>query len=130
MKKSIIILATVAVLALPVLSAVLPHPALAEESTTVTLYNPLGSNDYDSDIRIILGRVIKGFLSIVGSIALLMFVYGGVLWLTSAGNPEYIKKGKDILVWAVLGLGVIFSAYAITNALINALTTGSAIGTT
>lgn len=125
MKKLVVILATIALFALP---AIVPHQVLAEGSTTVTLYNPLGSNDYDSDVRIILGRVIKGLLSIIGSIALLMFVYGGTLWLTSAGNPEFIKKGKDIIVWSVLGLGIIFSAYAITNALINALTTGSVTG--
>lgn len=125
MKKFLIILATVAVFAVPV---VLPHLSHAAESTTVTLYNPLGTDSDSSDVRVILGRVIKGFLSIVGSIALLMFVYGGVLWLTSAGNSERIKKGKDILVWAVLGLGIIFSAYAITNAIINSLTAGSVTG--
>ncbi|MEK7459305.1 MAG: pilin [Patescibacteria group bacterium] len=125
MKKLFVILATIAFFALP---ALVPHIVHASGSTTVTLYNPLGSSDEDSDIRIILGRVIKGFLSIIGSIALLMFVYGGTLWLTSAGNPEFIKKGKDIIVWSILGLGVIFSAYAITNALLNALTTGSATG--
>ncbi len=125
MKKLFVILATITFFALPALA---PHIVHASGSTTVTLYNPLGSTEADSDIRIILGRVIKGFLSIIGSIALLMFVYGGTLWLTSAGNPEFIKKGKDIIVWSILGLGVIFSAYAITNALLNALTTGSATG--
>lgn len=123
MKKLFIILAIVALFAVPV---ALPHVVGAAE--TVTLYNPLaGESGEGSDVRILIGRVIRGLLSIIGSIALLMFVYGGVLWLTSAGNSEMIKKGKNILVWAVLGLGVIFSAYAVTNALINALTTGSAI---
>ena len=126
MKKLFVILATVAFFALP---AVVPHVVHATGSTTVTLYNPLGNDVEDSDVRVILGRVIKGLLSIIGSIALLMFVYGGTLWLTSAGNPEFIKKGKDIIVWSILGLGIIFSAYAITNALINALTTGSVTGT-
>lgn len=121
MKKLFVILGTIAIFALPVL---VPHLALAEGSTTVTLYNPLG----EDDIRVILGSVIKGLLSIIGSLALLMFVYGGTLWLTSAGNPEFIKKGKEIIIWSVLGLGIIFSAYAITNALINALTAGNVNG--
>ncbi len=88
----------------------------------VTLYNPLG----ETDVRIILGTVIKGFLSIIGSLALVMFIYGGMFWLTSAGNPDRIKKGREIIVWATLGLVVVFAAYAIVSALINALTTGSA----
>ncbi len=89
---------------------------------TVTLYNPLG----EDDIRVIIGRVIKGILSVVGSIAFLMFIYGGTLWLTSAGVPDRVKKGKDILTWATLGLGVIFASYAAVNAILGALTSGDA----
>ena len=99
-------------------------PSLAE-AATVTLYNPLG----ESDIRVIIGRVISGILSIVGSVALLMFIYGGTLWLTSAGMPDRVKKGKDILTWATLGLGVIFASYAAVNAVLNALTRGNVTGT-
>lgn len=129
MKKSLVILGTIALLAVPLVAPFLVHAQdTTSSSTTVTLYNPLGTTSEDSDIRVILGRVIRGLLSVIGSLALLMFVYGGVLWMTSAGNSERVKKGKDIIVWAVLGLGVIFSAYAITNALIQALTTGSVTG--
>lgn len=98
-------------------------PALAQESssTTVTLYNPLG----EEDARVIVGRVIKGVLSVIGSLALLMFMYGGVLWLTSGGNPEMVKKGKEILIWTTLGIVVIFASYAIVNALLFAITTGN-----
>lgn len=132
MKKFFVILGTAILLAAPL---AIPHLAFAQDatattsSTTVTLYNPLGTSNEDSDIRVILGRVIRGLLSIIGSLALLMFVYGGMLWMTSAGNSERIKKGKDIIVWAVLGLGIIFSSYAITNALLQALTTGTVSGT-
>lgn len=101
--------------------------ALAEETTTatVTLYNPLGDV---TDVRVIIGTVIKGMLTIIGSIAFLMFTYGGVLWLTSAGNPEMVKKGKNVLVWTTLGIGMIFASYAITSALLNAITTGDVSG--
>lgn len=94
----------------------------------VSLYNPLGTDAESYDVRYIIGRVIRGILSIIGSIALLMFIYGGVLWMTSNGSPERVKKGRDILVWAVAGLGLIFSSYAIVNAILNALTEGSASG--
>lgn len=43
-------------------------------------------------------------LGIVGGLALLMFVYGGYQMLTSMGNPEGIKKGKDTLTGAFIGL--------------------------
>lgn len=115
---------------LPLLCALVIGLAIAlplSSQAAVELYNPLGSGGYD--IREVLGRVIKGIISIIGSLALLMFVYGGTLWLTSGGNSEMVKKGKDILVWSTLGLVVIFTSYAIVSAVLNALTSGSVTGT-
>lgn len=93
-------------------------PALAQG---VALPNPLGIDSVPS----LIGRVIQGLTGIVGSIALAMFLYGGFLWLTSAGNNEKIKKGKEILIWAVLGLALIFSSYIIVNFVITGITTGA-----
>lgn len=99
-------------------SAIVPSIALADG---VNLTNPLGSSDF----RVILGSVIKAFLGLSGSIALVMVIYGGFLWLTSNGNPEKIDKGRKVLVWAFVGLAVIFSAYTLTSAIISALVVSS-----
>ncbi|MBI5732124.1 MAG: hypothetical protein HY982_02065 [Candidatus Magasanikbacteria bacterium] len=48
-------------------------------------------------------------LKIVGGAALIMFIYGGFVILTAAGG-ERVKKGKDILVAAVIGLVIVFTA--------------------
>lgn len=101
--------------------ALIAAPSLAH-ADSVALVNPLG----ETDVRVLFGRVIAAALSVIGSFALLMFVYGGVLWLTSAGSDKQIKKGKDTITWAVLGLVVIFSAYVLVNALITGITTGNA----
>lgn len=91
-------------------------------SNGLSLKNPLGSN---TDPRDIIGNVIKAILGIVGSLALLSFIYGGFLWVTSAGNEEKIKKGKDIILWSSLGLAIIFLSYAMVNFVIKAITSGS-----
>lgn len=90
----------------------------------VTVINPIGI----TDPRQIIGNIIKAILSVVGSLALLMFVYGGVLWITSFGEAKRIEKGKTIITWAVLGLALIAASYVIVNAVILGLTTGSATG--
>jgi hypothetical protein len=69
------------------------------------------------DFRDVFGNVIKAMLGIIGSIAFAMIIYGGFLYLTSAGAPETITKAKNIVVWAALGLAVIFAAYAIVETL-------------
>lgn len=84
----------------------------------IDIPRPLG----DVSVPELIGRIIKAVLGIVGSIALLMFIYGGFLWLMSGGNEKNITKGKNILVWTSIGLVVIFIAYALVNFVIGSLT--------
>lgn len=91
--------------------------ATPSSPTRVTLPNPLGT----TDVNTLIGRVIKAALSVVGSLALLMFIYGGVLWMTARGNPEGVKKGQSILFWSTAGLLLIFTAYIILRYIFSAL---------
>ncbi len=119
MKKIIISL----VLLITAFSFVIVLPVLAQvegcPSGQCELTNPLG--DIDTPQKLI-GKVINSVLGIVGSLALLMFVYGGLTWMTSSGNQEKVKKGKDIIVWSAIGLAIIFSAYGLTRVLIEGVT--------
>ena len=94
------------------------------QAETVHLINPLG----ETDPRVLIGRLIAGVLSVIGSITLLMFVYAGVLWITAQGDAKKVQRGKDIMVWATLGLAVIAGSYVIVNALVTAFATGSVTG--
>lgn len=82
------------------------------------LSNPLG----ESDPRVIIGNIIKAVLGIIGSIALAVFIYGGFTWMTSAGSSEKVRKGRDMIIWAVLGLAIIFLSYTIIYFVIGAFT--------
>ena len=75
------------------------------------LPNPTGVQDVPS----LIGKIIQGVLGVVGSLALLVFIFGGVTWMTSGGNPEKIKKGQQNIIWAVAGIVVIFTSYAVIN---------------
>ncbi len=82
---------------------------------TVTLTDPLGIGNTASGPQQLIGKIIKGVLGLVGSLALAMFVYGGFTWMLAAGNPTNVEKGKQILIWATIGLIVIFSSYALVQ---------------
>ncbi len=88
--------------------------------TVISLTNPLGSS-IDTPQKL-LGKVINSVLGVVGSLALLMFVFGGLVWMTSAGNQEKVKKGRDIIVWSAIGLVIIFVAYALVRVLLLSIT--------
>lgn len=79
---------------------------------TCKLENPLpGVNSPEA----LIGKVIKAIMGIVGSIALVMFIYGGFVWMMAGGNSQAVDKGKSILMWAAVGLIVIFSSYALVR---------------
>ncbi|PJE76385.1 hypothetical protein COV05_04825 [Candidatus Uhrbacteria bacterium CG10_big_fil_rev_8_21_14_0_10_48_16] len=86
-----------------------------------TLDNPLGT----TNIREVIARIIQSILGVTGSLALLMFIYGGFLFLISAGEAERVKKGKEVMKWAILGLVVIIGAYMIVSTIVTALETGT-----
>jgi hypothetical protein len=50
-------------------------------------------------------------LGIVGTLSLIMFIYGGFIFLISAGSSESISKAKKIIIAAVIGLIIVFSSY-------------------
>ncbi len=94
----------------------------AGKTTAGALENPLagvcGGAEGQKCVQLVIGNVIKAALGIVGSIALLMITYGGFLWLTSMGNANQVEKGKNTLIWATIGLALIFGAYALTSYII------------
>lgn len=94
-----------------------------EDPGVVVLPNPLIDKQTKANLTVqqIIGSAIKVFLGIVGSVALVMFFYGGYLWLISGGSSDRIKKGKETLVWATIGLIVIFSSGILVKTVINAL---------
>jgi len=86
---------------------------------TIELPDPLhGQAD---NIPLLVGSIINYVLGILGVLALVMFICGGLIWMTSEGAPDKIKKGKDTLIWAILGLALIFFSYALLDFILGAL---------
>lgn len=53
-------------------------------------------------------------LSFLGVIFLVLALAAGFIWMTSQGEKAKVKKAKDILKMATLGLIVVFAAFAIS----------------
>ena len=85
-----------------------------EGNCPTTLTNPLSVDTPQA----LIGKIINAVLGIVGSLALLMFVYGGLTWMTSSGSQEKVKKGRDIIVWSAIGLAIIFASYGLVRILL------------
>jgi len=84
---------------------------------------PLGGED----IRVIIAKIIRIFLGLLGIIAVGLMLYAGFTWMTSGGNEEKIASAKKILINATIGLAIIMSSFAITQFILKSLSdvTGS-----
>jgi hypothetical protein len=85
-----------------------------------TLPNPIGGSN--QTIRDVVLRGLQIILGLIDIVALFMFVLGGFELLTSRGNPDMVKKGKETLVWATIGIIVITLSYAILKFVFESLT--------
>lgn len=63
-------------------------------------------------------------LGFLGLIAMIMIIFAGFLYVTSAGNQEQSDKAKKIIMYAALGIFVILISYVLVNALIHEAPTG------
>jgi len=64
-----------------------------------------------SDISVLMSRGINAMLMFMGSIALILVVYAGFMWMTAGGNESRIQKARTILVWTLLGTVAIGASY-------------------
>jgi len=58
-------------------------------------------------------------LVVMGMVAVIMIVVGGVRYTTSNGDSSAIKSAKDTILYAVVGLVVAMMAFAIVNFVID-----------
>jgi hypothetical protein len=97
----------------------IPSGGSTDFGKTVKLSNPLVGNV--TDVNAIIGNIIKAATGVMGALVLLMIVWGGVTWLTAAGNPEKIKSGSNTIMWAILGAVVVLGSYLLLTAVLKAL---------
>lgn len=57
-------------------------------------------------------------LSFLGLIAVIIIIYGGFLYVTAGGKDEQMEKGKKSVMYAIIGIIVVLSSYAVVNTLI------------
>ena len=101
-------------------------PALAlDTGLSYGTYTGLGTRDLREGVMMIV-QYLLGFL---GIIAIIVILYGGFVWLTSAGSEEKVGQAKKFIPAGIIGLIIIFISYAIAAFVITQLieATGASI---
>lgn len=119
------------VLVLPVLAAWPPITIIPAECTASCTPGqecaPIAKCGLNGILQTII-NIAQLIFALTGSAALLMFAYGGVMFILAAGNQERVSKAKEILKAAVIGLVIIFGSWLIINFVVSALTGGAVTG--
>jgi len=61
------------------------------------------------------GQIVGLVLSFIGVIFLILMIYAGILWMTASGNEQQVTKAKGLMMNAIIGMIIVFAAYAITS---------------
>ena len=103
---------------------ILATPALAQTPGINTGIDQFGQYTAlaQTDIRIIIAKIIRVALGLVGIVLVGFTIYAGYMYMTAGGNEEQINTAKKILKNLAVGLGIVLSAFAITQFVINMLT--------
>jgi len=77
-----------------------------------------GGNEIELGDRI--KTIVNLILYLLGAIAVLMIVLGGIRYTTSNGDASGITSAKNTIIYAVVGLVIAILAYAIVNFVLDA----------
>lgn len=77
--------------------------------------DPLIRDPRVQTLSAIAGKVLSFLLSIVGVIAIIMLVIGGLMYLTAGGDESKAEVGKKIVTYAVIGIVVSLAALVIVT---------------
>lgn len=62
-----------------------------------------------------------GFAGIMGGLFMILALYAGWLWMSARGNDDQVKKAKDIILGAVIGITIVVAARIIVQLVLVAL---------
>jgi type IV secretory pathway VirB2 component (pilin) len=73
------------------------------------------------DVFKVIGQVISILLYLAGGIAVVVVIIAGLYYIFSAGDPGRLKRAKDIISNAIIGVVVTFLAYGVVNFVVSNL---------
>lgn len=120
MMAGVLTLASVLMLTLPVSAVTCPAGTNRQGSSASTLAECNIEND-NSLIPTIL-NIIQVTIGVLALVAVIVIIFAGVQYTTSAGDAGQVKKAKDSILYGIIGLVIAILAFAIVNFVLSSLT--------
>ena len=84
-----------------------------------------GVDKVNSTPESLVKQFVNIFLFAVGALSVIMLIWGGIRYTTSAGDSNKVTSAKNTVLYAIVGLVVSILAWAIVNMVIDKFTSGS-----
>lgn len=120
MMAGVLTLASVLMLTLPASAVTCPTGTNRQGSSASTLAECNIEND-NSLIPTIL-NIIQVTIGVLALVAVIVIIFAGVQYTTSAGDTGKVKKAKDSILYGIIGLVIAILAFAIVNFVLSSLT--------
>ena len=75
----------------------------------------------ETDLPQVIINIVNIVLGLLALIAVIIVLIGGFEWMTAAGSEEKVDKAKKRLIAGLIGLAIIFLAYALVTFVLNKL---------
>jgi len=82
-----------------------------------------GSTGGNKDLGAVFKTIANVLLFIIGAVAVIMLILGGIRYVLSQGDAKQVESAKNTILYAVIGIIVALLAYAIVNFVIGAFAT-------
>jgi hypothetical protein len=80
------------------------------------------------DIRDTIALTINVAMGFLGTIAVVIILYGGFKWMTSGGEQGKVDEARKLIIAGIVGLAIILASWAIANFVVGTLLKGTGIG--
>jgi hypothetical protein len=74
----------------------------------------------EGSLRQLVLTMVNYFLTFLGIVAVIMIIYGGITYVTAAGQDEAVGNAKKIIMYALVGIIIILLSFAIVNTILGA----------
>lgn len=92
--------------------------------TFLIVASPVFAQSADvSKVQNFIQNVIQIFVTLSGLVATGFFVWGGIGYITSSGNPEALDRSKKTILFSSIGLAIVLGAFVLSRIVTQLATT-------
>lgn len=83
--------------------------------------------DKNTNIAGFVGGLVEAVLGFLGLLLVCLIVYAGFIWTMARGEAKEVEKAKNMIKQGVIGLAIVFAAYAIEFFIVSQLMAASSV---